>query len=424
MKGKMINKARLAGAVMLATAGVAVGTAQADSLLAPLVISDTGSGIETYLAMKMRGQGISDQFTADGGKLTSPIHYYHIQKTQGMSGDPDMNTPVTSVPDLHTYAHNGGCKVTNTSGHGSSWDMIFQQVTSDASTNPSGTNTNVNPADNSVGGGWLRAPVAGDSAFYGMMIIDDVANLASLTGSNGRRDNEGNFSGFAYVVNNASGLMFDYKLLNNPFTKRTGDFKTNWISKTSIDWMWLPATNTRSPNPISPLFVERTSWYTAVTGEGMSLEAEQGNGRWDEQVMFTQSDQKDAENITSLYAKNGADAAGAYNNDEQVLSGVKNYKVKCLGLYDRSDFLTTQQFIQTANGGWKRSHIVPVSHSGRDNVRTHGAITYRLDDLNGYQTGNTPATIGGGPDIGITFQVETSGHLSTSVNKSHPNRGY
>ena len=403
---KILHKARIAGAVMLATAGVAVGTAKADSVLAPLVISDSASFTETYFAFKMRGKGIPDAFSATGSNsLDSAIHYYHIRKMD------DLGAPVVSVKGLYDHASDGGCKVTNTSGLGSSWDMIVQRVNQNV-----GGNTNVLLGDGSLPAGWLRSGGVFDPGpFYGMMVIDDTENLASsdLAGDNGRRSgSEGDLSGFAYVVNAATGIMFDYKLLNNPFSKRSGDFKTNWISKTSIDWMWLPAGNTRMPQ----VTTEHTAWYTAVTGVGMTDRAENNGGKWDEEVVFTEVDQADTNSVLGLYEKNGVPAPGAYNNDEAVLSGPRPFKVKCLGLYDRTSFLTPQQVVQSQKGGWKRAHIVPTSVSGTDLVKTFGAITYRMDDVNDM--------FAGAPDVGITFNVETSGHLSNSKNNQHPNRGY
>lgn len=379
---KIFKKARIAGAVLLATAGIAVGTAQADSVLAPLVVSDSASGTETYFAFKMLGKRtdagdvIADAFTKAGGvnPLDSPIHYYYIQKEQA------DGTPAGSFRDLYDYASTGGCNVTNTSGLGSPSDLIFQTA---GDQNPTaGQNFNWAPwltaADQSTPNGWLRDVVPFDSGpFYGMVIIDDALNAAATTGSNGRRDMEGELSGFVYVVNPALGIMLDYKLLNNPFSKRTGDFKTSWISKSSIDWMWLPATGA-NPN----LNFERTGWYSAVTGEGMTLLAENAGGRWDESVTFTQADQTGNKSILPRFEKNSHDAPGAYDNDEEVISGSKDFEVKCLGLYDRSQFLTLQQYSHTRFGGWKRAHIVPSLGAG-NGVQAHGAITYRMDDLNG-----------------------------------------
>jgi len=417
---KIFKKAQIASAVMLATAGLAIGTAQADSYLAPLVVST--SSTQTYFAFKMRGAGVADEFSVSGGvnPNTSRIHYYHIQKWNNAG-----TAPVDSI--LHgenSLLDNpaGGCKVSNTSGNGSSWDMILQNFRQTA---PAGTadpfilsNGNPGSQDQSQPAGWISAlnPKLGNYLpFVGMTIIDDVGN-ANIEPSNGRRVNEGDMSGFVYIVNLATGAMVDYKLFNNPFSKRSGDFKTNWISKTSIDWMWLPANN---PGGIAS--TERTAWYTAVTGEGMSALAEQ-QGAWNESVKFTQTlaNYDAAMDIRPIFRKNGAAAPGAYNNDEQVLSGPKDLDITCLGLYDRTAFLTLQQIQQTYNGGWKRSHIVPVNASGVDNVKAHGAITFRTDIINGTDLG---INIKRGP-LNPTLTVETSGHLSTSKNKQHPNRGY
>lgn len=409
MKGKILNKARLAGAVMLATAGVAAGTAQADSLLAPLVIYDTtggNAGTSTYFAMKLRGSGIPDQFNVDGGSLNDTLHYYYIQKTTGMGAG--ANTGVNSIQDLHTYASTGGCHVQNNSGRVSSWDVVFQDVLG-----------NKPSTDRSAPNGWNA--LAGD--FYGMMVMDDQSNLPENNGDGtlaSRRVAEGEFSGFAYIINTAQGLMMDYKLINNHLSKQSGDFSPGYISKQSIDWMWLPATNTRlGGNPVGPGFTERTAWYTAVTGLGMSRAAENTPGsRWDEVVTFTQQPVAGKQDIqTVITAKSSVSGSGAYNNDEDVVSGDKDLTIKCLGLYDRSDFLTSLQQPATVNGGWKPVHVVATTNSGIDTVKGRGALTYRFDDVNGFFN-----TTGG--DVGITMQVETGGNRNAGGFGSHPNRAY
>lgn len=404
---KFLDKAHIATVMILATAGAAVGTARADSVLAPLVISN--SKTSTYFAFKMRGSGVADEFTVAGSKNpnTSRIHYHHLQKWNELD-----NAPVTGIADLRNNPM-GGCKITNTSGSGSSWDIIYQDVRQTLITGradhavPLGEDP-APPLDESLPAGWLGN--ATDSPFVGMVIIDDVGN-ANVKPNNGRRLNEGELSGFVYIVNETTGMVIDYKLLNNPFSKKSGDFKTNWISKTSIDWMWLPANNTPPA-----LTIERTAWFTAVIGEGMTNLAEQSRV-WNESVKFTQTldNYKTTKDIRPMYSKNGVDAPGAYNNDEQVLSGPKDFKITCMGIYDRTAFLTNQQVLHTVDGGFKRAHIVPESASGVDNVKAHGAITYRMDTL---------MTLSTGAPMTPTFTIETSGYLSTSKNKAHPNRGY
>lgn len=430
---------------MLATAGVAVGTAQADSLLAPLVIHDTtggNAGTETYFAFKMRGVGEPDSFNVN--YTFSPIHYTYIQKTTGMGNGAD--TGVDSIQDLHTYASTGGCHVQNNTGFGSSYDLIFQTATATDRTawetgyetsGPLQLQANAFTADNSNPNGWN--PAAGD--FYGMMVIDDAANLPDvnpdpLAPISGRRAEEGELSGFAYIVNPAQGILFDYKLINNHLSKASGDFSPGYIAKQSVDWMWLPATNTRTPNPVAN-FTERTSWYSAVVGKGMSGAAENTpGGRWDEVVTFTQNDPNLGlhNNVikASITKKNSIAASGAYDNDEDVVSGDKDLVIKCLGLYDRSDFLTSLQVPATVNGGWKPVYIDAGASESADpaNVYGNGALTYRFDDLNGLINGTGPNGVPphqgpDGLDIGITMQVETAGNRNAGgAFGQHPNRAY
>jgi len=409
---KIIQKARIAGAVMLATAGVAVGTAQADSLLAPLVITNSNANIETYFTFRVRGSGVSDQFNVDGGLLNDTIHYHYIQKMTGLAGTPGADIGIKSTEELYTHRVDGGCKIQDNSGKVSSWDVVYQKASAPANIGlvAPGHASLVPPpvADASKPNGWN--PVAGP--FYGMMVIDDVSNLAPYVGTNGRRDNEGDFIGFAYVVDADTGFVFDYKLLNNSHSKRSGDFKAAYISKKSIDWMWLPTLNPAGAGALN----ERTAWYTAVTGEGMSGIAENAGGRWDESVTFTQNLREGSQDVKDLYAKNGLPGTGAYDNDEDVVSGPRDLKVTCLGMYSRLDFLTSLQIPATVSGGWKRAHIIANTEGEPGGVMAHGAITYRMDNLVGYA--GLPAT------AGISVQVETSGHVSTGSFGQHPNRGY
>lgn len=405
----IIVKKQLLKMILIASAGCISSAVQADSVLAPLVIVDPVNFTETYFAFKMKGKGISDVFSSIGkNPLDSSLHYYYIQKLDS------NDKPVINLKGLYDNVSTGGCKVTNSSGLGSSWDVVIQT----ASKSINATSSNFLVSDQSQPSGWLEGGKFSPGPFYGMMVIDDVLNLASVDGDNGRRSgSEGELSGFAYIINAATGLMFDYKLLNNPFSKRTGDFKASLISKTSIDWMWLPSDNRIFP----ALSKERTAWYTAVTGLGMTMNAEnEGKGKWDEEVLFTQTDQLNTNSLKSVYMKNGVTGTGSYGNDEQVLSGTRDLKVKCLGFYDRNSFLTSQQINQTALGGWKRVHIKPLSVSGVSKVKAFGAITYRLDDTNGWFNG----FIASPKSIGASFIVETSGTLANTRNNQHPSRGY
>ena len=395
MKSKILNKARIASAVMLATATMAAGTAQADSLLAPAVFANAnGAGLQTYLVFKVRGTGevnvgvnIIDQIF--NGLSTN--HYYYIRKRTAAGF-------AASIDDLYTARATHGCTVENNRGLTSAWDMTFQSAQGPQS-------SSIHPLDLSAPNGYNPG-----SDFYGMMVIDDEENEGGDPTMN-----EGEMSGFAYIVDPGTGHVLDYKLLNNHRSKASGDFSAGFISKRSIDFSWLPALGanfgpTSTATAAGPTLGENTVWYSAVTGSGMTGAAEQAGG-WNEVATFTQAP---VAGQSSAQIPTGGET-GAYNNDETFSSGPRNLTVNCLGMYDRTDFLTPNQIFDTQLGGWKRMHTNVNNTQGGV-----GAITYRFDHLGGTPLQlATPATIGN-----WTMQVETSGHLGMGPFGNHPNRPY
>ena len=398
MKSKILNKARIASAVMLATATMAAGTAQADSLLAPAVFANAnGGGLQTYMVFKVRGTGevnvgvniINQIFNG-----LSTNHYYYLRKRAGAMGTAGF---ADDIDDLYTYRASHGCTVENNRGLTSAWDMTFQSA--QGPQNVGG----IHPFDLSAPNGYN--PTAD---FFGMMVIDDEENNdADAT------INEGEMSGFAYIVDPGNGHVLDYKLLNNHRSKESGDFSAGFISKRSIDFAWLPTGfGTFGPTTTATVqnAAENTVWYSAVTGSGMTGAAEQAGG-WNEVATFTQAP---VAGQSSAQIPTGGET-GAYNNDETFSSGPRNLIVNCLGMYDRTDFLTPNQIFDTQFGGWKRMHTNVANTQGGV-----GAITYRFDDL-----GSTPMAFGTQPLAGDwTMQVETSGHLGTGPFGNHPNRPY
>lgn len=425
----------VAGSLMLS------GVASADSVLAPLVIG-VQNGAQTYFSIKARGTGTANARWASSA--ASDLHYVWFQKG-------------TSVNDL--YNLNSSCTVSNNNGKISAWDMVFQRAVGD--------DTAVNP----VGGNYTNAAnlVAGDKSapnfysagnFVGFAVITDVANKNANPAVKDLA-NEGELSGFGYVVDAANSFVLDYKLLNNHRSKVEGDFSAGFISKKAIDYSWLPiATST-------------TEWLTVVTGDDM-LKSESGAGKYDATVYISQDTASG-----SVSPRLPMGGSGVYDNDETVISGATGLRVTCMGVYNRAALMNTLQLSGTVNGGWTRMSIQNSATTGAGAATTQvasGAITYKAELINfnptqgsiqaealvdtdsTFATGVfgssnpdstnvlgvvTPGTLGlierpisdGTPfDIGldnpaqvnrgvVSFQVETSGHLS-STPEAHPNRPY
>ncbi len=371
MKKRFFKKA-LASSVCAAALGVGgVGSAHADSLLAPLVMSDAfGSGFITVLSLKVRGTGQADhqwrRFGANASHLTD-LHYTWLRKSNNLAGMFNLNS---------------ACVHENNNGTISPWDMVFQAV---------------NPAFDFVAG--IEAPVPPDlgntvhghptTPFYGMAVIDDVANLDSsytTATSTGRpfTIGEGDMSGFAYVMHLPTGIMFDYKLLNNHRSMASGDFAAGFTSKRSVDLSW------------NPLNRDTTVWLGVATGTGMTA----GNN-WGGTITLSQNTLAGQTSPASPVAP--VHATGVYDNNERVISGDTNTAITCMGFFTRNNFLNSTQLTNTVDGGWTRKSIAGSNGAS-------GGLIYKAEAKALF--GNTVAS----------FQSETSGHLRAANNGTHPNR--
>lgn len=404
------------GAVAAAVAGslMVSGVVSADSVLAPLVIGlDNGS--QTYFSIKARGNGTANA-RMSSSSLTD-LHYVWFKKG-------------SSLASLANLA--GKCEVSNNNGKVSPWDMVFQRAVGGAPGTP-----NMNLAlgrDSSQPNGYT----AGD--FVGFVVITDNANKNANPAVKDLA-NEGELSGFGYVVDAANSFVLDYKLLNNHRSKVEGDFSAGFIAKKSVDFSWMPVD------------IAATEWLTVVTGEDM-LKADSGAGEYDATVKFSQDTL--AGSVSPQLPTGGIGFSGVYNNDEKVTSGAKNFNVTCMGVFGREQLMNTLQLADTVNGGWKRMSIGSVS--GTNQVAS-GAIVYKAELIDFRSTtagGPTTPELSGalsvfgtgahknvltnkklsdaesydvdqvltGPNnFVVSFQIETSGHLSASP-ESHPNRPY
>jgi len=378
---EILQKARIAGAVMLATAGVAVGTAQADSLLAPLVID--GSGYETYFNFKMLGAN-----AAAPGAGTDNIHYTWIRKG----------------PTLASLSYSNratGCEMFDINGTGSLNDMIFQQVDQVGNiATPAGSHSDLSsPAGHAY-------PV---DSFVGMAVISDMSNVAPNVGSIPAQP-EGQMSGFAYIVNTATGDIQDYKLINNHRSAADGDFSAAFTSKKSVDLAWM---GSAAGNVLFPGDLAQTGWTIMVTGPDMSQDRGLYSSTYDASVTLGQDPR--TENLLAAVPAQDAPLAGlkgVYDNDERFYSGEVTGNVTCMSTFTRADLMSAAQTYSTRNGGWTRLSISTVDGvSGVTKHRSSGALVYRADRFNMGLNG-----------LKITMQPETSGHMTTGRN--HPNRPF
>lgn len=400
------------GAVAAAVAGSLMisGVASADSLLAPLVVG-IENGAQTYFSVKVRGKGTADAQQTDKSKL----HYVWFKK----------GTTVDSLLDL-----NKPCAVSNNNGTVSPWDMVNQRAVA-----ASMAGADLAATDASV----PNAYTAGD--FVGFATITDIAN-ANTTPAVKNLTNEGDMSGFGYVVDALNSFVLDYKLLNNHRSKVEGDFSAGFIAKKSIDYSWMPTT------------IAATEWLTIVTGDDM-LKSESNGASYDATVLISQ--QTASGSVSPLLPSGGM--SGAYDNDETLISGTDSLYVTCMGKYNRSAFLGDLAEGSTNAGGWARFSIQNATKIGGTGAATtmvaSGAITYKAELINFAAATpealipEVPAVFGRSTtDVGllektsvsdgkyntvapsavnnggvVSFQIETSGHLS-STPESHPNRPY
>lgn len=297
----------LAASVLAGFVGVS-GTAQADSVLAPLVMSDILNGWTTTITLKARGNG-NPNSRFSGGDITD-LHYAYRRKATSLGG---MFAPLPA------------CEHTDGAGRVSSWDMLTHTVDPFidflAKTPLSDQSTPFTPP----------GVLAGQN-FYGYTVISDVANLNSAT-------EEGNLSGDVAVYNLIAGVMLDYKLLNNHRSNAFGDFGKGFTSKTATDLQW---------NPVNR---DITFWLGVATGTDMV------NGNYGAVISQNQlANGSDDPKVPHNLAPNVA--GGAYDNDETNYSGDNPYAFNCMSFFTRNQVLNAGALPTTVNGGWVRKSIL------------------------------------------------------------------
>jgi hypothetical protein len=386
-----LKKKTLNLAVGAALGAAVVAPASADSLLAPLVVSVPG--IQTFLQVKVQGQGTPDSRFAD----ESDLHYYWYQKGSTI-GDLRVD------PEYWSENHFTNCEKSDSRGFVSPWDMVFQSVAE-----PPGWQS-----DNDY-----SEPRYVQSDFVGFMILDDEVDGVSV-GYDPAHPNvpiagkEGQFSGTAYVVNFETGQVADYKLLNNHKTARSGDFGVGFISKKTVDLQWWPTD------------IVNTAWLVLAVGSSMTqddTDVPSSLSAWPGKVVIDQH--------PDARVPFGGQIA-VYDNDEMVYSGGRDVLVECMALVTRYDFMTTNQEANTRYGGWTRKNLTPVPDAeptvGNPNPPTssNGAIVYRWESEalpQGEPSAEASAALDGLLFPGLNaFTVETSGHLNGAI--QHPNRPY
>jgi len=388
---KSFKKIQIAAAVMAATAGIAVSTAQADSLLAPLVVADTNYA--TYFSFKVPG--------ATAGSMDDTVHYTWIKK----------GTTLASLGDLPAP-----CTITNNAGKASKNDMIFQDSRGNTAT-PAGPHN-----DGSTPNGYNA------TSFVGMAVITDKTNMPANNGNS--VPSEGGMSGFAYIVDTATGDIQDYKLLNNHRSLLDGDFSAGFTANKSVDLSWMGSNQLSylggTPTPAAtiaafPGIGAQTGWTAMVTGPDMAQDGGLFSSIYDASVVLSQNT-RTANGVLDAGQDSPQDAMGPYgtkgvmDNDEGFTSGNVSVAVTCMGVFTRSNMMDAQLLADTRYGGWTRLSI--STQDGATGVSPHrasGAMVYRADrfDVMGAQ---------GVLKTELTMQPETAGHLRKGHN--HPNRPF
>jgi len=373
-------KQYLQGFLIVLGGPIVMNAAQADSLLAPLIINTSAGAasapfsagpVSTYLNIKVKGQ---NPFVVFPVIPQDKLHYVWIQKGQSVADLGNLNKPCVMIDDV---------------GYVTANDMVFQDtglLPALANRLPSGAAIPDLSVPNTY---WA-------SDFVGMLVISDMANV----GSKGSADSEGNMSGFAYIVDAASGDIISYKLLNNHNSATEGDFSSGFISKKSVDFSWMSSSVANRG--------VTTGWTAMVTGPHMSQHSGSFTWQYDASVTFSQKTHPDGTQDSPLI--NGQ--AGVFDNDEGFTSADPHFSVTCMGVFTRATLLggNAQLLADTDNGGWMRMAIAPVAGT---NHTARGAIVYRDDIID---AGGNHASLQGQHSM----LVETSGHLAKGAN--HPNR--
>lgn len=405
MNNSIFSKVRMASAIAIAVAGSAVMTsAQADSLLGPMIVNN--ATYSTFLNMKFKGKSASDK-----------IHYVWLRKRAQVGGwvtgitAADALSNATALDNPRNWPFT--CKMINNNGKTSKGDMIFQDTQTTGSFTPNGPHP-----DNGTGA------VYGVQPFVGMVVITDMSNK----GADGdHKAPEGDSSGFAYIVDNGTGDVTSYKLLNNHKSAAEGDFRAEFISKHVVDLAWMgsqEAILAGGPSGATVL----TGWTMGVTGSEMAKHSGGFSGEYDATVRISQDTFPGEASPQAIMGN----STGVYDSDEKLTSGINPMHITCMGSFKRSNFLDAQQLADTMYGGWARMSIIPqttrtISLAGGAtqtfNVekKAWGGITYRLDVFD-------KALVAGGGGFPmpvnkeLTIQVETGGHLNKVAN--HANRPY
>ncbi len=427
-------------AVAVASTLTLSGVVSADSLLVPLVASDDGTGghaYETVLSFKIRGNGNASQgnFGNFAGDL-GPVHYTWIQKG---------TTPA------HMYQLNRACNIQDNYGRMSSWDMMFQDVSGLGGANANGHLNNGSPSGAFPLGSDGSAPafLPAGGPFYGMLVIDDQQNITPA----GTKGNDGDMSGFSYVIDLANGFVYSTKMLNNHKSTTSGDMASGFISKKSIDFAWMPVD------------IVNTKWLVSVTSDnmtnaGVSGIAGTGNSGsvYDATVAISQNTRPALGGAVQDSPRGPLGmSTGAYDHDERSVSGEANVNVTCMGIVGRGSgagglgatmfdnpnapigmtgILTPGQEANTRNGGWARRSVTPLVTAAY-RYKASGAIAYKAEhginaamnvqsDVNDFNT-TLAATAGAvsltaGTGVLNAFNIETGGHLTVGAN--HANRPY
>ena len=199
-----------------------------------------------------------------------------------------------------------------------------------------------------------------DPAFSGLDLASDfgdqsTANYLPIAGATSGfltvRDNSGEaqFGGQAIIVDAAAGVATAYRGINDPLDgaptpannpNTTGNFDTLLVtSHPSHDFTWYP------------VGVVSTSWFVLVTGSNMDK-----TSGWDGQIDMALG------------------FGGAFDRDENFLSGGRTPNVVCYGTLTPGHLLNTAQASGAELGGWAWVINTPVANNDAT-----GALVYKFE---------------------------------------------
>lgn len=339
----------------------------ADALLAPYIKVDVTNGVNTYYMLKTRGQGLVNA----GWNLFNPLtthnlHFRLIYKPLPAG----ISEQLTS------------CLESDLQGTVSAQDMVYGDLFS------GGLNFDLSDP-----------PAFFSTGYEGFMVIAEELTLVLATGL------EGEFTGFAYVINAVGNEMVSYKMLNDindaNGTRDTSGLPagvagigSDWtgpvVAKNVFDITWWP-TN-----------LVNVSWPTIVLGTNMF---NSGIGNWAGSVRL-----QGAQDPTT-------GAPGIYNNDEKIVSNAIPKPIVCAGMVTLNELVAAGTLPSVANGGWTRLVAVPWA----DNYCNNAGVVCPVPPAPAWGRAALMQKIQTIPSIGkVGYAIETGAQIGAGLPAAGP----